>query len=445
MSINPKILPRILLFLTVVLIGAPFLYGQANDKDAVKHYDVSLQLDIARKTLKGFMVITLGPEIADKSEFFELDCGDLTITSVKTGDQLLKFSVTNHRVQIALPQSFRAGKSRLISVDYTGAPRRGIRFFPDHMQVYTVFSTSQWMPCLDDPNERATLRLKLIVPSELVTVGNGKFQQRRKTSSTTIEDEWWQTIPVPSYTYGFAVGRFHSVSERHNSTELRYVAEQFTTRQLLQIFRDSADMMQFFEEKSGVKYPGASYTQVLATGGVEQEMAGFTALRERYGNDVLVNERDVWLGAHEMAHQWWGIGVGCEAWTHFWLNEGIATFMADAYKEHRFGHEEYLKEIGESIKLYEKVRDAGKDKSLVFADWLHPTAEDRSLVYDKGAYVLHLLRGEMGEPAFWAGLRAYTTKYFGKSVVTADFEQAMQAATSRDLKPFFRKWVYLSV
>jgi len=328
-------------------------------------------------------------------------------------------------------------------VEYHGAPHRGVRFYPDRMQVYTVFSTSQWMVCIDDPNERATLRLRLVVPGDLTTMGNGRFVSKTTNANGKAVHEWQQERPVPSYTYGFVVGRLHTVTQRYGSTSLNYLAEQYTTEQLQRIFRDTADMMQFYEERSGVKYPGASYSQVLAAGGVEQEMAGFTALKEKYGQGVIDNERDVWLGAHEMAHQWWGIGVGCQAWTHFWLNEGMATFMADAYKEHRFGHEEYLKEIEASKKQYEKVKNAGKDRSLVFPDWLHPTAQDRTLVYDKGAFVLHLLRAEMSEKQFWAGIRAYTKKYFGKSVVTSDFQASMQQASSKDLAPFFDKWVYL--
>jgi hypothetical protein len=93
---------------------------------------------------------------------------------------------------------------------------------------------------------------------------------------------------------------------------------------------------------------------------------------------------------------------------------------------------------------YEKVREAGKDKSLVFPDWLHPTREDRTLVYRKGAYVLHLLREELGEKDFWAGIRLYTRTYFGKSVTTADFQAAMERASGKSLREFFSKWVYLT-
>jgi aminopeptidase N len=135
--------------------------------------------------------------------------------------------------------------------------------------------------------------------------------------------------------------------------------------------------------------------------------------------------------------------VTCAGWNHFWLNEGVATFMAAAYKEHRFGRGEYLREIESNRKNYVRVRDAGHDRSLVFPDWSHPTADDRTLVYDKGAYVLHLLREELGERAFWKGLRAYTRAYFGKSVTTADFQKAMERASGKDLSAFFNKWVYL--
>jgi aminopeptidase N len=122
----------------------------------------------------------------------------------------------------------------------------------------------------------------------------------------------------------------------------------------------------------------------------------------------------------------------------------MANFMVAAYKEHRFGRAEYLKEIETLRVRYQRVRDAGKDKSLVFPDWNSPSREDRSIVYNKGGYVLHLLREEMGEPAFWKGLKEYTRKYWGKSVTTKDFQQAMQAASNKNLNGFFNEWIYLS-
>lgn len=409
----------------------------------VTHYDALLEPDIANKAIKGTLVIQLKARSPGAAEI-QLDCGELTVDSVRDGRDVLKYSQSDHRLHISLSRPAKRDQSREVEIVFHGAPRRGIRFFPDRMQVYTVFSTSQWLPCIDDPNERASLRLRLIVPAELTTVGNGRFIARKPFAGGRVVDEWRQPLNVPSYTFGFVAGRFHTVSENHGNTELHYLGADYSDQELRRVFHDTADMIGFYEERAGVKYPGPSYTQVLAAGGVEQEMSGFTALREKYGRDVIADEHDIWLGAHELAHQWWGIMVGCQAWTHFWLNEGMATFMADAYKEHRFGRGEYLKEIEASRKNYEKVRDAGKDRSLVFPDWLHPTAEDRTLVYDKGAYVLHLLREQMGERDFWAGIRLYTQKYFGKSVTTPDFQREMERASGKSLAPFFDKWVYLA-
>lgn len=311
------------------------------------------------------------------------------------------------------------------------------------IKIAVPFGNADGLVCVDVPDDKATLRLKLIVPANYTTVANGSLAAQRRVTDNKIVFEWRQSIPVPTYTFGFAAGRFQTFTEKHGRVELRYLATQFSAKELFRIFRDTADMIGFYEERAGVRYADSAYTQVLAAGGAEQEMSGFTVLRESYGREVLANERDIWLGAHELAHQWWGNMVTCRDWNHFWLNEGIATFMAAAYKEHRFGREEYLREIEANRVNYQKVRDAGKDRSLVFPDWANPTPEDRILVYDKGAYALHVLRGELGERAFWAGIRRYTRMHFGKSV-TPDFQRAMEDASGKNLTDFFAKWVYLT-
>lgn len=409
----------------------------------VLRYDARVEPDIVNKTVKGMVSIRLVSR-ADKLTEVEFDCGELVIDAVREGIEARRFVRRERTVSVSLSRPASANEMRDIEVEYHGAPRRGIRFFPEQEQVYTVFSTSQWMVCVDAPDDRAALRLTLVLPASLSNVANGREVARRVLPDKRVAHEWRQDAPVPTYTFGFAVGRLRTLDARGGRTRLRYMAEKFSDEELRRVFKDTSDMLAFYEERAGVRYAGEVYTQALASGGVEQEMSGFTVMRESYGREVLASERAVWLGAHEFAHQWWGNMVTCRDWTHFWLNEGVASFMADAYIERRFGRAEYMREIEESRAHYEKVRDAGRDRSLVFPDWLHPTSEDRTLVYDKGAYVLHLLRAELGERAFWAGLRQYTRKYFGKSVTTADFQAAMERASGKDLTDFFAKWVYLT-
>jgi aminopeptidase N len=422
------------MLLVGILISARITYA-AQD---VLHYSATLEPDIAGKSVKGTVAIRFSTD----SQEAEFNCGDLTIDAVKLAGTSLKFSVRDRRLIVSLPSSTK--HTREIEIDFHGTPKYGIRFFPDRQQIYTVFSTSQWMVCVDDPADKATLTFKLILPANLTPVANGHFVSERALPNDRRISEWVQKMPVPSYIFGFAAGPFNVVKEKHGHVEFQYFATTYSETEVRRIFRDTADMLKFFEERAGVRYADKTYTQVLAAGGVEQEMSSFTALKESYGKQVLENAQDQWLGAHEFAHQWWGNMVTCRDWNHFWLNEGIATFIAAAYMEHRFGREVYLREIEGYRASYEKVKAKGKDKSLVFPDWLHPTSDDRTLVYDKGAYVMHLLREEMGERVFWNGLRIFTRRHFGKSVVTTDFVAAMEEAQGKSLKEFFAKWVYLT-
>ena len=159
-------------------------------------------------------------------------------------------------------------------------------------------------------------------------------------------------------------------------------------------------------------------------------------------NMVLEDSTETNLISHELAHQWWGNMITCKNWNHFWLNEGFATYMSAAYNEHRFGKIKYQQDIDAYFGVYDKIRTAGEDKPLVFKSWSNPTKNDRNLVYFKGAYVLHLLRKELGDEAFWKGVMFFTQRYYGKSVTTEDFQLAMEQSSGRDLKVFFETWIY---
>ena len=429
---------KILLCLVVVLFVSPVGFGSTRMETDVTHYAATLHVDVANKSVKGSVLIRL--RLGRGLGTAEFNCGNLTIDSVRENGAPLQFSVKDHKLSVSLDGKQR---EREIEVTFHGAPRYGIRFFPDRQQVHTLFSTSQWMVCNDDPADKATFHLNLILPAGLTPVASGELISKRSAADDKQLTEWLQKTPIPTYVFGFAAGPFNVVREKHRNVELQYFTTNYSEAEVRRIFRATPDMLDFFEDRAGVKYHDKTYTAILAAGGVEQEFGSFTALKETYGKEVLANEQDLWLAAHEFAHQWWGNMVTCESWNDFWLNEGIATFIAAAYLEHRFGRAAYLREIETYRANYEKVRAAGKDKSLVFPDWLNPTREDRILVYDKGAYVRHFLREEMGERAFWRGLKIFTKRHFGGSVVTQDLINAMEEANGKTLKPFFSKWVYL--
>src|ERR1043165_3316153 len=140
--------------LVLIMLASVAAHGSAN----VLHYSVTLEPDIAAKSVKGSVLIL----VSTRSTTVEFDCGALTIDAVRQNGKPLQFSVANRRLSVSL----RADKdAREIEIEFHGTPKFGIRFFPDRQQVYTIFSTSQWMVCVDDPADKATLTFKLILPT----------------------------------------------------------------------------------------------------------------------------------------------------------------------------------------------------------------------------------------------------------------------------------------
>jgi aminopeptidase N len=277
-------------------------------------------------------------------------------------------------------------------VDYDGAPSSGLVFVPEREQIYTLFSTSQWMPAILDPDARATLRLRVAIPGHWTGAASGTESSRRPIDQGLQQIEWRQPRAVPTYTFGLVVGRFITATERAAGARLRYFGSGLMASELRTVFRETPQMVAFYESRAGVPLPGPEYTQALVVRTVGQEMAGLSVLSDEYGRAILPDPSAVGLMAHELAHQWWANMVTCQAFTHFWLNEGIATYLAAAYREHRFGRDVYLRDVESMRTGYEQVRDRGRDRSLVFPDWQRPTADDRAIVYQKGAYLLHQLR-----------------------------------------------------
>ena len=345
-------------------------------------------------------------------------------------------------VVVHLPAPLRAGQPASVTIDYHGSPPNGLVFAPERRQAYTIFTTRQWMVCVDEPDDKATLDLRVTVPRELQVVASGAPVGRTASSADTAVHHWRQRRPVSTFTFGFAAGRFSEATAARRATTLRYLGDGVSPAELTRAFADTADMLAFFERRAGVPYPAESYTQVLVANTAGQEAAGFSMLSEAYGRRLLGDPSALSLSAHELAHQWWGVLVTCLDWRHFWLNEGFATFMAAAYVEHRFGREAYLRDVAGWRATYDRVRQAKGDRSLVFPDWNRPTADDRALVYEKGAYVLHLLREHLGDAAFWDAIRRYTRAYAGRSVTTEEFQRAIERATGRRLTDFFAATIH---
>jgi len=422
-------------FILAVLFLLPFV-TQARSIDSepdVISYHLTIEPKIEEGFIQGTVIIHF--QINPTTDSVILNAGNLVIDKL-VGENVLGFKKMGDKLIIHLSE--REKKENEISIDYHGKPKSGLLF--DNGQVYTVYSTSQWMVCNDSPGDKALFYLNLLIPIDKVCIASGELLGKAPKNGK-IHYSYQQDFESPTYTYGFAIGNFNEAEEITNEVSIKNYSKNYSSDELMSIFRETPRMMSFFEEKSGIKYYQSTYSQILI-GNHYQEMSGFSILKDTYGNLVLNDSTETNLISHELSHQWWGNRITCKNWNHFWLNEAMATFMSAAYNEHRFGMEKYCSDIDSYYQVYAAIKKRGNDKALVFEDWSKPSKDDRNLVYFKGAYVLHVLREKLGDNEFWKAIRFYSSKYFGKSVETLDFQRAIEESSGVDLEAFFNTWVY---
>lgn len=411
---------------------------------SVKHYDAEISVDFGARRVAGIVSMRILSESASLRAV-ELDANDLMIAEARRGRTALGFSqfiegpTGEGRALIRLDKPLARGEQTTLRVRYSGAPTKGLRFFGD--QAYTVFHTSYWLVVNSRPGNLATLRLSISVPRELSVIANG-VQVSQRLRGDRLISVWDERRAIPSFVFGFAAGRFVESRAAINDVTLRFLGVRHSASEMQKAFSVTGRALEFFAARAGVRYPGRSYSQTLVRGEPKQELGDFTILPEAYGDRALADPEDAWLIAHELAHQWWGIGVACQDWSDFWLNEGVATFMADAFLGQEYGQARYDREIAASRKVFEKLKAAGEDRPLSYHDWTTARQAGGSIPYDKGAWALHLLRERIGDDAFWRGLQAYTRQHWGGTVTSPDLQRAMEQASGQELDAFFEEWVY---
>ena len=394
---------------------------------AVEHYDVHLTPDLAAKRMSGEVSIKLTSRI-ERLDVAELDVGaDMQIASVKEGQAPLYFEHKENTLMVVLPSPLYKNDHKTISIRYTAVPAKGLVFFPD--QIYTSFFTSDWMPCDEHPEDRATLSLMIDVPPQFKVAASG-----HPNGST-----WTVDTPYPAFLFAFAAGNFDESTRKVGGVTLRVLGKA-------DVFDDTAAAMKFLTERSGKPYPLDTYSQVFTHGTVEQEAVGMTLLPEKYAAELVKQPEHLNLLAHELAHQWYGVQIVAKDWSDFWLSEGMATFLADAFLEQRFGKARYDREIADSKQTYENLRSQGRDRPLFFTDWQTPQQAGGPLPYQKGAFVLSELRRVLTDDLFWRALQAYTGAHWGGQVTSDDLEVAMASVASKDLNKqltkIFQQYIY---
>jgi aminopeptidase N len=405
----------------------------------VLHYDLDIELTPSPKLLKAKVTITLHLLKEDLNSI-ELNFYDnLKINSLKVNDYESAYSHTGKMLTINRNEHFSDTVKLFIS--YEGTPKRvglsGFVFGTINNQslVYTINEpeyASSWFPCNDIPADKALLDIKITNDKDNISISNGKLinvtemDSRKSYHFKTVYPISTYLISVYSSKYSLLEDQYISASS--DTMPLNYYVLPGQEEKAKIDFEEHSEMIKFLSSTFG-EYPFIKEKYGVAVflwqmGAMEnQTITGIGSnfiTGKKFFNDMLL---------HELSHHWWGNAVGVKSWKDIWLNEGFATYSEVLYNEWKFG-------------ASARISDVQKIKNHHNGTVYNPDQLFSGLVYNKGAWILHMLRKETGDSNFYAILKTYFNEYKYSSASTEDFIKIADRVSKKNLTLFFDQWLY---
>lgn len=409
----------------------------------VLHYALSLSLTMQDNALQGSNQIRFRSTTPGLRQL-ALSAAQLTIDSValEPSRQPLRFSHQGDSLHIALPTALNLNDTLTLTIYYRATPnRRGYYFFTaaesgGEPVAYTLsqpYDARYWMPCLDEPYDKATADISISVPEGFIAASIGTLVQVERAGERT-RYHWSTRFPVATYLMCVTVSRYAVLRDFYvrRASGDSLLIENYVWRQdslnALGYFRNLNRMIEVCETRYGIAYPFEKYAQTavrpFAFGGMEHQT--LTTLNQT----LLFNEN---LIMHELAHQWWGDMVTCATWRDLWLNEGFATYSEALWQE----------ELNGEVGLRQYMRSRMRPRNWLTPIY-NPTPLFSDVVYGKAAWVLHMLRKEMGEAHFKELLARYGRRHQFGVARTEEFQCVAEEVHGGSLEWFFQQWIFQS-
>lgn len=423
----------------------------------IKHVKLELDVDLKKKTVSGVCHTDM---VSFGAKSLTLNAVDMKILYVKINGKKVKYTYDTEKIVINFRKEVKYGHALQVTVDYKLVnPKLGVYFVqPDKhypkkpWQAWTHSEAEDaryWYPCMDIPESKATTESLITVSSDLFALSNGKLMgvhnnKKRKTKTY----HWKMSSPHSPYLFMFAIGRFSEVKDKWKNVDVLYYCEKGKEEDIKRGFGKTPKMLDFFSKKIGVDYPYEKYAQVVVEdfiyGGMEHTTASTQidwALLDK------IAAKEVWdfpqmLAAHELAHQWFGDLITCKDWSHIWLNEGFAEYFESLFAEHDAGKDMFMLEMYRKALAYFDEDTNAYRRPIVTNVYMSPNDIFDRTLYQKGAWVLHMIRCILGEDLWWKAIHHYVKSNFNSSADTADLISAIRQATGFNMKKFFDQWVF---
>ena len=445
----PKFIPAsILALLATLQLFATDPYPRNHGID-IKHYRFRIDLNDSTNAIAGVAEVTI--LFKDSLSTFELDLvgkspdgNGMAVSSVSQGKKPLPFAQKGDRLSILLPHTARAGEETTISIAYGGTPSDGLVIGTNKFGDRVFFGDNwpnrahYWLPTIDHPYDKASCEFIVTSPSHYQAIANGILMEKTNLPHDRTLAHWRETADIPTKVMVIGVARFATTTA---GTVNGIPVETWVYPQNKEAgFTDyeiATKVLAYFIDHVG-PYPYQKLANVQSTtryGGMENASNIFY-----YENSVTGKNEREGLIAHETAHQWFGDSASEKDWYHVWLSEGFATYFTNLYYEANYGSAELAKRMAqqrdEVIKYHSKNPAPVIDTTLTD---INKVLNANS--YQKGSWVLHMLRKKVGDENFWKGIRLYYQTYQNSNALTSDFRHIMEKVSGMDLRLFFEQWL----
>ena len=448
-------------FYAIILLLMP-LFSWAdlypiNKQIDVKHYSFELLLSDSSDYIVGTTNIKVQFKQAGIQQF-RLDLVNQTdkrqgkgmlVDAIMIGNNKLVFTHLNDELIIQLPKPTAINEELKITIQYHGVPFDGLRIGATKFGDRSFFNenwpnrTRHWLPTIDHPYDKATSEFIVKAPAKYKVVSNGLLLEESYLGNNVKLTHWKQSVPVSSWLFVLGVAEFavQYVDQFEGKSIETWVYAKNREAGFYDFKEPTKKVLEFYS-----KYVGPFAYEKLANiqtpsvnGGMETSSAIF------YGEDLVNGKRDERIRnivIHEIAHQWFGNAVTESTWDDAWLSEGFATYFTLLFIENEYGKVEFDKGIQKAKKAVFDMAVKMPNFSIINDRTAEKEVVTTGLTYQKGAWILHMLRNLIGDADFQKGIQSYYSKYFNANATTDQFRAEMERASGKDLKLFFKQWLY---
>jgi aminopeptidase N len=416
---------------------------------------------LVARTCEGVVEYTFQPRTQELAAL-RLDAVGMKILRVTMGEKELQHSYDDKALTIEFADPIVGSATGKVSIAYRiEDPPKGMHFVLPNQSApsrqtmaYTMsepIEARYWVPTHDWPNERWTSDILITVPPTFTAVANGLLVDKKESPGSVVF-HWRNDTPIDPHLMGFAIGELVELTNTWRGKPIDVFTQSGSEAAARFTFERVPQMLDFFTGLLGVDFPFAGYNHVTVVehhhGGMEH--AGFSfvmpgVLSENENGAWPREHAESWLIAHMMAHQWFGGMVNYRSVSQAWLNEGFGTYLDTLWTAHTDAPARVAWNMDRYARTIAASDSSETGKPMVRRD-LEELEDiysfDGGKIYVKGAWVLHMLRLQLGEALFWSAVKDYLLENNGKSVETLDLRRAFEKASGRDLEQFFQQWVY---